>query len=75
MEYVNFGDAGVKVSPIALGMGLRGQSSAKEAESLVNHAIDSGVNLIDCANIYGLGNDRKVRGTSEELLGRFLKNR
>ncbi len=75
MEYVNFGAAGVKVSPIALGMGLRGQGSAKEAERLVNHAIDSGVNLIDCANIYGLGDDRGVRGTSEEVLGRVLKNR
>ena len=75
MEYVNFGAAGVKVSPIALGMGLRGQGSAKEAERLVNHAIDSGVNLIDCANIYGLGDDRRVRGTSEEVLGRVLKNR
>lgn len=75
MEYVNFGTAGVQVSPIALGMGLRGQGSARQAERLVHHAIDSGVNLIDCANIYGLGDDRRVRGTSEEVLGRVLKTR
>ena len=75
MEYVNFGTAGVKVSPIALGMGLRGQNSRHDAERLVHHAIDSGVNLIDCANIYGLGDDRRVRGTSEEVLGRVLKTR
>ena len=25
MEYVNFGKAGVKVSPLALGLGFRGQ--------------------------------------------------
>ncbi len=74
-EYTNFGTAGVKVSPIALGMGLRGQGYPEQAERLVNHAIDSGVNLIDCANTYGLGDDRRVSGTSEEVLGRVLKTR
>ena len=28
MNYVNFGAAGVKVSPLALGLGLRGQGDA-----------------------------------------------
>lgn len=75
MEYVNFGTAGVKVSPIALGLSLRGQKSADEAQGLIEHAIDSGVNLIDCANIYGLGNDPKLRGSSEKVLGQVLKTR
>ena len=76
MEYVNFGSAGVKVSPVALGMGLREQSSAEEAERLVHHAIDSGINFIDCANFYGLGNDTdRKSGTSEEVLGRVLQTR
>ena len=75
MEYVNFGSAGVKVSPIALGLGLRGQNSRAEAQRLIEHAIDSGVNLIDCANVYGLGDDRRVRGTSEQVLARVLKRK
>ena len=76
MEYVNFGSAGVKVSPLALGMGLREQSSAEEAERLVHHAIDAGINFIDCANRYGLGNDLDRKGgTSEEVLGRVLQTR
>ena len=75
MEYVNFGSAGVKVSPIALGLGLRGQSSRTKAQRLIEHAIDSGVNLIDCANVYGLGDDRRVRGTSEQVLARVLKKK
>lgn len=76
MEYVNFGTAGVKVSRIALGMGLREQYSAEEAERLVRHAIDSGVNFIDCANRYGLGDDRvKLKGTAEQILGRVIKTR
>ena len=76
MEYVNLGKAGVKVSQIALGMGLREQQSAEEAVRLVHHAIDSGVNFIDCANIYGIGNDLGHKGgTSEEILGQVLKTR
>ncbi len=75
MEYVRFGSAGVKVSPIALGLGLRGQESRIKAQRLIERAIDSGVNLIDCANVYGLGDDRRVRGTSEQALARVLKSR
>ena len=75
MKYVNFGSAGVKVSPIALGLGLRGQNSRAEAQRLIEHAIDSGINLIDCANVYGLGDDRRVRGTSEQVLAHVLKKK
>ena len=38
MEYVNFGSAGVKVSPIALGLGLRGQSSAQGRDYAASRA-------------------------------------
>ena len=76
MHYTNFGSAGVKVSRIALGMGLREQYSDEGAQRLVGHAIDSGVNFIDCANRYGLGDDRvNLRGTAEQALGRALRTR
>jgi len=75
MQYVNFGSAGVKVSRVALGLGLRGQSDEKAARELVAATLDQGVNLFDCANIYGLGDDRRVRGTSEMLLGKALQGR
>jgi len=75
MQYVNFGSAGVKVSRVALGLGLRGQHDEKEARNLVAATLDLGVNLFDCANIYGLGDDRAFRGTSEVLLGKALQGR
>ncbi|HEY3081520.1 MAG TPA: aldo/keto reductase [Chloroflexota bacterium] len=75
MEYVNFGRAGVKVSRIALGLGLRGQRDEAAAERLVRRALDGGVNLFDCANVYGLGDDRAFAGRSEEILGRALGDR
>lgn len=72
MNYVNFGSAGVKVSRLALGLGLRGQSEEKEAERMVGLALDRGLNLLDCANVYGMMDDRRNIGKSEELLGRVL---
>ena len=75
MEYVNFGKAGVKVSPLALGLGLRGQGDADAAQRLIEHAIASGINLIDCANIYGLMDDRANVGRSEEVLGKAIQGK
>ena len=75
MQYVNFGTAGVKVSRMALGLGLRGQSDPAEAERMVHLALDRGLNLLDCANVYGMMDDRRNIGRSEELLGRVLGSR
>ncbi|MCL0031453.1 aldo/keto reductase [Dehalococcoidia bacterium] len=75
MKYVNFGLGGVKVSPIALGLGFRGQTDPADGIRTINRAIDLGINLIDCANVYGFGDVRENAGTSEELLGRVLQTR
>jgi aryl-alcohol dehydrogenase-like predicted oxidoreductase len=75
IEYVNFGTAGVKVSPLALGLGFRGQFDPGEAEKVIHMALDSGINLIDCANVYGWMDDRKNIGSSEQVLSKVLKGR
>ncbi len=75
MDYINFGSAGVKVSRLALGLGLRGQSDEAEATRMIEHAIDSGINLIDCANIYGPMDDRANIGRSEIVLGKAIKGK
>ena len=76
IEYVNFGTAGVKVSRMALGLGFRGQFDEDEAERVILTALDSGINLIDCANVYGFMDDQQNnRGSSEQVLGKALKGR
>lgn len=75
MNYVNFGSAGVKVSPLALGLGLRGQDDEANAQYLIEHAIARGINLIDCANVYGPMDDRANIGRSEVVLGRAIKGK
>lgn len=74
-EYVNFGSAGVMVTRMALGLGFRGQNDADIARQTIETAIDGGINLIDCANVYGLGDDRRRAGTSEIILGKLIKER
>ncbi|MEZ4860664.1 MAG: aldo/keto reductase [Caldilineaceae bacterium] len=75
MEYRNFGAAGVKVSPLALGLGLRGQADEAAAQRLIEHAIAQGINFIDCANIYGPMDDRANIGRSEVVLGKAIKGK
>ena len=75
MEYVNFGNAGVQVSRLALGLGFRGQGDEAEAQRVIEHTIDQGINLIDCANVYGTMDDRANIGRSEVILGKALKGK
>jgi aryl-alcohol dehydrogenase-like predicted oxidoreductase len=75
MDYVNLGGAGVKVSPIALGLGFRGQASPDEAQRLIEYAIDRGVNLIDCANVYAMLDNTSNVGESETVLGKVLQTK
>ena len=75
MEYINFGKAGVRVSRLAVGLGLRGQNDAAEAQRMIEHAIAQGINLIDCANIYGLMDDRANVRMSEAILGKAIKGK
>lgn len=69
MDYVNFGGSGVKVSPICLGTGFRGQRDEEICRRVIERGIDLGINFIDCANVYGGG------GRSERILGEVLKGR
>ena len=68
MQYRRLGRAGVKVSRICLGAGVRGQLDEERFVRTVERAIDLGCNFIDCANNYG---GRK----SETLLGQAIKGK
>ena len=78
MQYRSLGRTGLSISEVSLGTvelgmeyGLKedGESSVPaetDARRLLNRAIDSGVNFIDTAALYG---------NSEEIIGRALKDR
>jgi 1-deoxyxylulose-5-phosphate synthase len=75
MEYVNFGTAGVKVSRLALGVAFRGQADEAEAQRIIEHALALGINIIDCANVYGPRDVQASIGRSEIILGKALKGK
>ena len=75
MEYVNFGRAGVKVSQLALGLGFRRQSNLIAAQCIIEHAIDLGINFIDCANVYSVGTDQDGIVHAETVLGKALRGK
>ena len=75
MQYTKLGNTDLHVSRLALGLGFRGQSCERAAQRLIEHAIASGVNFIDCANKYRLRTGAPdEHGSSEEILGRVLAN-
>ena len=68
MEYRQLGNAGVRVSVVALGANRFGSADVPQpvVDKIINAALDAGVNFIDTANGY---ND----GRSEVTLGSALK--
>ena len=81
MDYVNLGKTGLKVSRICLGCMTYGEPATgelkpgrqawalneKESQPFFRQALDLGINFFDTANVYS-------SGSSEEVLGRFLKD-
>lgn len=76
MEYSKLGNSNLQVSRLCVGcmsFGDPGSNfhawtlSAEESETLVKRALDLDINFFDIANIYSAG-------TSEEYLGRAIKN-
>ena len=68
MEYRRLGNTGVKVSPLCLGVGIRGEMDENRFINTVHRAIDRGCNFIDCANSYG-------EGQSEVILGKAINGK
>jgi aryl-alcohol dehydrogenase-like predicted oxidoreductase len=66
MEYRNLGRTGVKVSQLCLGTMMFGRSaSEQDSVTIIERALDQGVNFIDTANAYSAG-------TSERYVGKAL---
>lgn len=75
MEYTKLGKTGITVSKLCVGCMSFGKAGTMhdwtldeaESEKVIRHALDLGINFFDTANGYSAG-------TSEEYLGRALKN-
>jgi aryl-alcohol dehydrogenase-like predicted oxidoreductase len=73
MEYVNLGRAGLKVSRLALGtMNFGARTEERESFSVMEKALELGINFFDTADIYPPSQEGKPRGTTEQIVGRWL---
>ncbi|WP_102349274.1 aldo/keto reductase [Bacillus sp. Marseille-P3661] len=79
MQYKRLGNTGLEVSTLCLGTMAFGRwIDEEESGTIINTALDNGINFIDTANFYGKGQDADfVHGTgaSEEIIGRALKGK
>jgi aryl-alcohol dehydrogenase-like predicted oxidoreductase len=68
MEYRTLGRTGVKVSPLCLGammFGAWGNTDHDDSVRIIHRALDAGINVVDTADMYSLGE-------SEEIVGKAL---
>ena len=67
----DLGKSGITVGPIAWGMWRFRGTDAKSARTLVEVALEAGIDLFDTADIYGPDNGEPF-GAAEDLLGKVL---
>ncbi len=63
MEYRRLGRSGLKISKLALGTMNLGNPTDKAASfEIIHTAIDAGINILDCANVYADGESERIIG-------------
>lgn len=63
MEYHRLGRSGLKISKLALGTMNFGNPTDKTASfKIINRALDAGINILDCANVYADGESERIIG-------------
>ncbi|MGW5352065.1 aldo/keto reductase [Streptomyces sp. NPDC004031] len=70
MEYTQLGRTGLKVSRLVLGtMNFGPQTTEADSHTIMDAALDAGVNFFDTANVYGWGENK---GRTEEIVGSWF---
>ncbi|MBA3946697.1 MAG: aldo/keto reductase [Herpetosiphonaceae bacterium] len=76
MQTKQLGTTGLKVSEVCLGtMTFGNQSDEATSFAIMDTAAEGGVDFFDTADVYPLGGDLSMTGRTEEIVGRWLKDR
>ena len=63
MEYRRLGRSGLKISSLVLGtMNFGNPTTKEESIQIIDRAIEAGINLFDCADVYAGGESEKILG-------------
>jgi aryl-alcohol dehydrogenase-like predicted oxidoreductase len=70
MKYTQLGRSGLKVSRLCLGtMNFGPQTSEADSFSIMDRALEHGINFFDTADVYGW---QKGEGVTEQIIGRWF---
>jgi aryl-alcohol dehydrogenase-like predicted oxidoreductase len=70
VEHTHLGRTGLLVSRLCLGtMNFGPETSEEDSSTIMDRALEEGVNFFDTANVYGW---RKGEGVTEQILGRWF---
>jgi 1-deoxyxylulose-5-phosphate synthase len=76
MDHARLGRTGLQVSRLCLGTMTFGlQSDESTAVAILDRAAEGGIDFLDTSDAYPLGGDLSTRGTTEEILGRWLQGK
>jgi aryl-alcohol dehydrogenase-like predicted oxidoreductase len=76
MDHARLGRTGLQVSRLCLGTMTFGlQSDETTAGAILDRAAEGGIDFLDTSDAYPLGGDLSTRGTTEEILGRWLQGK
>jgi aryl-alcohol dehydrogenase-like predicted oxidoreductase len=76
MPTTRLGRTGLTVSRLALGTMTFGlQTDEAVAHQILDKAAAGGINFLDTANVYPLGGDLSTVGRTEEIIGRWLRDK
>lgn len=76
MQLNQLGNTDIKVSKICLGtMTFGEQNTEAEGHEQLSYALDNGVNFIDTAEMYAVPGSKETQGSTERIIGTWLKKR
>jgi aryl-alcohol dehydrogenase-like predicted oxidoreductase len=76
MDTRQLGRTGLRVPPLCLGTMTFGlQCDEATSFAILDRAFDGGIDFIDTADVYPLGGTLDTVGRTEEIIGRWMKQR
>lgn len=73
MNYTTLPNTDIKISKICLGtMTFGNQNSEVEAHSQLDYAVERGINFLDTAEMYPIGGNAEIFGSTERHIGSWL---
>jgi len=76
MKYLKLGNTGIKISKMVLGTMQMGWRIDEETSfKIMDRALELGINTFDTADIYSKWSEDSYPGKTEEIIGKWLKDR